>query len=310
MGGAQELDSTALLGPVDAWDAAALRALLLRELCVPMDQRAAQRRARVAGVMGCVDTVNGSGGAVTYGFVDRRLAEWCRAVIAAPRAVRTDVHGDRIWMTVHRPREVLARFGYVAPHRWGIGLDSDSTKGFLQGVLAATASFSGAGMTVGGRDHGLARVITEKLGDLGLTAGPMRSTQAAITIPPGQVQPVLARLHAPQTGYAYLGLRTEQHEQSPHTTDAPRQQSLVNACRSQRAAAAEAQRIRALGDLNAYELKSRWRQAAELRRDRAGLSYQDLAEVLGVSKSTYTGLLRRFWSAVETQRRRSGNRTA
>ncbi len=310
MVGSPEFDAAELLGPGDAWDAAALRALLLRELCVPVDRRAAQRRARVAGVMGCVDTVSGPGGAVIYGFADRRLAEWCQAAIGAARAVRIDGRGDRIWLTVTRPREVLARFGYVAHNRWGIGLDSDATQGFLQGVLAATATFSGAGMAVGGRDRGLAAVIAEKFGDVGITVGPMRSTHTVITVPAGQVQPVLTRLHAPQTGYAYLGLRTQQDDQQPHIADEPRRQSFVNACRIKRAAAEEAQRIRELGDLNSYQLKSRWKQAAELRRDRAGLSYQDLAEVLGVSKDTYTGLLRRFWSAVETQRRRSRNRTA
>ncbi|WP_272937905.1 helix-turn-helix domain-containing protein [Mycolicibacterium wolinskyi] len=60
--------------------------------------------------------------------------------------------------------------------------------------------------------------------------------------------------------------------------------------------AAEAQRIAKLGNLSEYALDPNVRQAAELRRDHPDLTYEQLANQMGLTKDAYMKLLGRFWA--------------
>ncbi|WP_133055968.1 helix-turn-helix domain-containing protein [Mycolicibacter longobardus] len=77
--------------------------------------------------------------------------------------------------------------------------------------------------------------------------------------------------------------------------------SLVaqNESRAQRAADREAERIAALGDLTAYGVAQPLRAAAEVRRDHRSLTYRQAGALLGVSKDTFAGRVRRFWQAID-----------
>jgi pimeloyl-ACP methyl ester carboxylesterase len=72
------------------------------------------------------------------------------------------------------------------------------------------------------------------------------------------------------------------------------------AARARAAANAEADRIAALGDLDAYELPQHLRQAAQVRRGHRDLNYSQAGAVLGISKDVFTGRIRRFWRAIDT----------
>lgn len=73
----------------------------------------------------------------------------------------------------------------------------------------------------------------------------------------------------------------------------------ANLARANAAAAIEAQWIASLGDLSAYNLPPRVRQAAELRRNCPQLTYAQLADQMDITKHAYTGLIRRFRGRVQ-----------
>ncbi|MEB3022988.1 MULTISPECIES: hypothetical protein [Mycolicibacter] len=73
----------------------------------------------------------------------------------------------------------------------------------------------------------------------------------------------------------------------------------TNESRAQLAAVAEADRIAALGNLDAYEVAQPLRAAAEVRRDHRSLTYRQAAALLGISKDTFIGRVRRFWQAID-----------
>lgn len=76
-----------------------------------------------------------------------------------------------------------------------------------------------------------------------------------------------------------------------------------NLAKARAAAAIESQWIASLGDLSAYGLSPRVRQAAELRRDCPQLTYAQLADQMGVTKDTYTGLIRQLRGRVHRRPR-------
>lgn len=71
-----------------------------------------------------------------------------------------------------------------------------------------------------------------------------------------------------------------------------------NSARARAAGAVEALWIAELGDLTRYGVSPRVLEAVELRRDNPQLTYAQLGDKMGVTKDAYSGMIRRFRTAV------------
>lgn len=95
--------------------------------------------------------------------------------------------------------------------------------------------------------------------------------------------------------------RQARRQKRPHNKPAPAALSACNAARASCAAATEAQRIHALGDLARFDLTPDCLAVLQFRRDHPHLTLAQSAGRLGVTKDVFTGRLRRSWLTIENQ---------
>lgn len=264
----------------------------------------AVRTAQVATMLAFAADIGVTPGRV-FELPDRVSADWVVGMLAAPRQVRLGwPDGARpdgaAWVKVDDPVRVLSRFGYRGSRGWAFeALGGDSATGVIRGALAAAGHLSREGVRIVCPSPEIAATMMTLLQRVGIAvAKPLPAGVGDVIIARTGVGAALKTLGLPGTAAAYGQLLDAElaAKAVAYTT------VLVdhNAARARAAANAEADRIAALGDLDGYELPQHLRQAAQVRRDHRDLNYSQAGAVLGISKDTFTGRIRRFWLAIET----------
>jgi hypothetical protein len=246
----------------------------------------------------------GASAARVFELPDTDIASWVVRTIGAPKQVRVGRPGsatERAWVQVDDPVRVLSRFGYRGG-RWTLGGPGDAV-GTLRGAIGTAGQFTREGVRISCPSPRSAVTAVELLERVGITAE--RPGGVEVVIAWTAVCAALSRLGLPATAAAYGRVLDAEFtaEHAAVVVKAAAYKAVLRDCntdRAQVAAATEADRIASLGDLSVYGLPKHLHRVAEIRRDHRDLNYSQAAAVLGVSKDTFTGRIRRFWQAIDT----------
>ncbi len=139
----------------------------------------------------------------------------------------------------------------------------------------------------------------------GLTRHQLGCIEFGYTLRPDRARAITSCLQISHADYISAWERAHYYVALARSrTNAQRVRTLRQASASQARVAGrrDAKALAALGDLNTLDVPTSYVLVAQARRDHPDMSISQLGELLGMSKDSVSGVLRRFWRAVEVLR--------
>ncbi|WP_100513988.1 helix-turn-helix domain-containing protein [Mycobacteroides abscessus] len=233
------------------------------------------------------------------------LATWLTNEINSPllKVLQPEPDRPRRILQVYDNLNTLAPFGYAGGRKWKFQTDSHWRAQMLRGAVVA----AGFPMPHGLRILTPNAIRTNKLLD-SISATGVEATReyrfnaVSVLVCAEDVPTFLTAIGLPESASAYAAAASVAAAQLEELSRA--NMRVANDRRSKAAGQRDVEAIKALGDLNQYQLRPSYIAAATARRDNPDKTFAELGELLGVGKDSFSGTMRRFWQAID---QRTGN---
>lgn len=228
------------------------------------------------------------------------LAAWLTSEINSPslKVVQPEPDQPRRILEVYDNLNTLAPFGYAGGRKWKFQTDPQWRTQMLRGAVAAAGFPMPHGLRLLTPNVVRTNKLLEFISATGIDATrEHRLNAVSVLVAAEDVPTFLNAIGFPESAKAYAAAASDaaaQMEELSRTN-----MRVANDRRSRAAGQRDVEAIKALGDLNQYQLRPSYLAAATARRDNPEKTFAELGELLGVGKDSFSGAMRRFWQVID-----------